>query len=186
MVQNTGGINRLESQILVVEVTNEQTLGCESIGLHVDIGPSDAAEETGFSDIGITADQKSTSVGVDRWETAQMLSDLIKIQEGVLEALDKGSHATQGSLFQLLALEQRLSIFEKSHVIAGDRLNEMLGGRQLTKGNLEVVGIVERVEEILVERMDVLEARETVQNGAEFLGKGLLSELDLSRIESCL
>lgn len=61
----------------------------------------------------------------------------------------------------------------------------MLGGRQLTKGNLEVVGIVERVEEILVEGMDVLEARETVQNGAEFLGKSLLSELDLSRIEGC-
>lgn len=86
-------------------MTNEQTLGCESIGLDIDIGPSDAAEETGFSDIGITADQKSTSVGVDRWETAQMLSDLIKIQEGVLKALDKGSHATQSSLFQLLALE---------------------------------------------------------------------------------
>lgn len=48
-----------------------------------------------------------------------------------------------------------------------------------------MVGIVECVEEILVEWVDVLQTRETVEDGAKLLRKGLLCELDLSCVESC-
>jgi hypothetical protein len=48
-----------------------------------------------------------------------------------------------------------------------------------------MVGIVEGVEEILVEWVDVLQTRETVEDGAKLLRKGLLGELDLSGVESC-
>lgn len=48
-----------------------------------------------------------------------------------------------------------------------------------------MVGIVEGVEEILVEWVDVLQTRETVEDGAKLFRKGLLGELDLSSVESC-
>lgn len=114
-----------------------------------------------------------------------MLANLVEVHEGVLESLEKGGHATEGSPLELLALEERLGIFQKAHVVAGDGLDEVLGGRQLAKGDLEVVGIVEGVEEILVERMDVLESGETLEDGTELLREGFLGELDLSGVESC-
>ena len=36
-----------------------------------------------------------------------------------------------------------------------------------------------------MERVDVLETRETLEDGTKFLGKGLLCEFDLSGVESC-
>lgn len=48
-----------------------------------------------------------------------------------------------------------------------------------------MVGIVECVEEILVEWVNVLQTRETVEDGAKLFRKGLLGELDLSSVESC-
>lgn len=59
----------------------------------------------------------------------------------------------------------------------------MLSGRQLSKSNLEVVGIVQGVEKILVERVDVCEAREAVKDGLDLLGKGLGGVLDFTDVE---
>jgi len=47
-----------------------------------------------------------------------------------------------------------------------------------------MVGIVKSVEQILVERVNVLEARETVKDGGNLLGKGLCGVLDLTNVES--
>jgi hypothetical protein len=169
VIQNTGGIDGLEAEILVVEVTDKQTLCGESIGLNVDIGTSNALEETRLSDVGVTADKQCSSVGVDRRQTAEMLADLIEVHKRVLESLNEGGHATQSGPLELLALEQRLAVLEETDIIAGDGLNQMLGGGHLTEGDSEMVGIVEGVEEILVERMDVLQTRETLEDGAELL-----------------
>jgi hypothetical protein len=46
-----------------------------------------------------------------------------------------------------------------------------------------VVRIVEGVEQILVERMDILQPGETLEDGAEFLGESLLGKLNLASIE---
>lgn len=59
----------------------------------------------------------------------------------------------------------------------------MLSGRQLSKSNLEVVGIVQGVEKILVERVDVCEAREAVKDSLDLLGKGLCGVLDFTDVE---
>ena len=59
----------------------------------------------------------------------------------------------------------------------------MLGGGQLAKGDLEVVRIVEGVEQVLVERMNILQPGETLEDGAELLREGLLGKLDFSSIE---
>ena len=60
----------------------------------------------------------------------------------------------------------------------------MFCGGKLTEGDSEMVGIVKSVEQILVERVNVLEARETVKDGGNLLGKGLCGVLDLTNVES--
>lgn len=73
----------------------------------------------------------------------------------------------------------------------------------MTKGDTEVVGIVKSVHQILVwwildptriaiittggkltERMDILQARESIENVLELLTESLLCILDLSGVES--
>lgn len=46
----------------------------------------------------------------------------------------------------------------------------MLCGRELTKGNAEMVGIVESVEEVLVEGMDFVDSGERLEDAANLLG----------------
>jgi hypothetical protein len=183
VIKDTWGIDSLESQVFVVKMAHKQTLGGESVWLNIHICASDAAEETRLSDVGVPADQKSTGVGINRRQTAQMLANLVKVHEGIFESLNDCSHTTKSSPFELLALEQRLRILDEAHVVSRDGLNQVLGCRQLTESDLEMVGIVQGVEEIFMERMDVLEAGETLEDGAKFLGEGLLGELDLSGVE---
>lgn len=59
----------------------------------------------------------------------------------------------------------------------------MLRGRELAKGYLEVVGVVEGIEEIFVEGVNILETGESIQNKLEFFGESLLREFDFSGVE---
>lgn len=169
MVQNTRSVDSLESKIFVIEVADEQTLGSEGIWLNIDVGSGHTLQEARLSYIGVSADEESSGVGIDRGETAQMLSDLVEVEQWVFQATANSGHATQSGTLQLLALEQRLGVFEQSHIVARYGLDEVLGGGQLTQGNSEMVGIVESVEQILVERMDVLQSWEAVEDQRELL-----------------
>ncbi|KAI6759202.1 hypothetical protein HG530_009882 [Fusarium avenaceum] len=128
MVQNTRGVNGLEAEILVVEVTDEQTLCGKGIRLDIDIGAGDALEETRLSNIGVTADKQCSGVGVDRWQTSEMLADLIEVHEWILESLEESGHATKSGPLELLALEQRLTVLDETDIIARNGLNQVLGG----------------------------------------------------------
>jgi hypothetical protein len=185
VIENTGGIDGLESQILVIKVTNKQTLGGESIGLDIHVGAGDASEEARLANVGVTADEQGPGVGVDGRKTTKMLADLIQIQQRIFQSLDQRGHATEGGPLELLALIERLCVFQEADIISGNGLYQVLGGGHLTKGNLEMVRIVEGVEQILVERVDVLKPGKALEDGAELVGKGLLGELDLSCVESC-
>ena len=46
MVQDTGGVDDLPTQVLVVRVAHEQRLGRESVGLDLNIGTGDLVDET--------------------------------------------------------------------------------------------------------------------------------------------
>lgn len=70
-----------------------------------------------------------------------MLADLVEVQERLLETLDEGGHATQGGALELLALEQALGVFQEADVVARDGLDQVLRGRDLAQGHLEMVGI---------------------------------------------
>ena len=166
-----------------LQVTNVETLGCESVGLDLDIGARDLLQERRLADVGEAGNNEGTGVGVDRRQTAQMLPDLLEVDERVLEPLADCGHATERRLLQLLALEERLSILEQTDVVTCDGLDQRLGRRQLAEGNAEVVCIVEGVEQIAVERVDVDQAREGIDGLREALGEGLGGVLDLARVE---
>ena len=183
VVQNTGGVDGLETQHLVVEVANEQTLGGEGVRLDVDVGTGDVLEERRLSNVGVSANEESAGVGVDRGQTAQMLPDLVEVEKRVLQTLADGGHATKSSALELLALKQTLTILDETHVISGDGLDQTLCGVTLAEGNAEVVGVVESVEQILVERVNVGEAREAVQDSRQLLTEGLCGVFDLAHVE---
>lgn len=112
-----------------------------------------------------------------------MLANLVEIQERVLEALDERGHATKRGSLELLALEKRLAILEQTDVISRNSLNQVLRSGKLAQGDTEMVGIVERVEQVLVERMNVLQSGKAFEDGAELFAKRLLRKLDFSCIE---
>lgn len=114
-----------------------------------------------------------------------MLSDLLEVLEGALQSTCDSGHATKSSTLKLLALEKRLGVFDKADIVASDLLDKMLRGGELAEGDAEVVGVVEGVHERAVEGVDVLETGEGLEDGAQFLGEGLLGELDLTKVEVC-
>jgi hypothetical protein len=109
-----------------------------------------------------------------------MLPHLLQINKGIFQSLADGRHPAQCRPLELLALEQALSIFEKADVVASDSLDKGFGGVQLTESDAEMVRIVQSVEQIAVERVDVLEAREGRDGGGQPLGKRLRRILDFS------
>lgn len=112
MVQHTGGIYCLKSEVLVIEMTNEQAFGCERIWLNVDICSADALQEARLAHIWMAAHQKGSGVRIDRGKTTKMLTDLVEVEKGILQSLANGGHTTERGTLELLALKQRLSIFE--------------------------------------------------------------------------
>jgi len=59
----------------------------------------------------------------------------------------------------------------------------MLGRGYLAEGNPEMIRIVERVHQILVEWMNVLQSREAIENGQELFTESLLRKFHLSGIK---
>ena len=80
-------------------------------------------------------------------------------------------------------MKQGLSILQKPHIVSGHRFDEAFCRVQLAKCNSEVVGIVEGIEQVLVERVDVLQPGEALEDGAELVREGLLGELDFAGVE---
>ena len=91
----------------------------------------------------------------------------------------------QRRALELLALEEGLGIFQQAHVVTRDDFDEMFGSGQLTQSDAEMVGVVEGVEQVFVERMNVLQTRKAAEDERELLGEGLLREFNFSGVEIC-
>ena len=91
-----------------------------------------------------------------------MLTHLLEVHERIFEPPAYRSHAAQGCALELLALEEGLCIFEETDIVSRDGFNEVFSRRELAEGDPEMVSVVERIQEVLVERMYVLKTRKTV------------------------
>ena len=79
-----------------------------------------------------------------------MLTNLLKVDKRVFQTAANGGHATESGTLELLALEQRLGVFNKTNIVAADSLNQVLCRANLSEGNTEMVRIVKSVHQILV------------------------------------
>lgn len=79
MIQNPRCVNNLPSHISIIQVSNEEGFGGESVGLDIDVCACNFVDERGFSDVGVSADEKSASGGVNGGETGDVLTDLFEV-----------------------------------------------------------------------------------------------------------
>ena len=68
----------LPSEVSIVGVADEETLGGEGVRLYFDVGASDLVDERGFAHVGKSRDQDGASIRVDRRQTGQVLTDLVR------------------------------------------------------------------------------------------------------------
>ena len=123
MVQNSGGVNHLPPQVLVVCVTDVQRLGRECVRLDLDIGASDFVDEARLAHVGKAADEEGPCVWIDRRKTTQMLPDLFKVSQALALTLHDGCHSAEGGSFELLASVQRVSVLQQPDVVFRDVVN---------------------------------------------------------------
>jgi hypothetical protein len=142
VVQDTGGVDNLPSQVLVVHVSDKERLCGESIRLDIDVGSSDLVDETTLADIGVTADQKCSSIRVDSGQTVHVLPDLFEVLEGLSLPLHDGGHSTESSSFKLFTSVERVSELDQADVVFGNLGDEVSSGVELSKSKLVVVLVV--------------------------------------------
>ena len=62
-----------------------------------------------------------------------MLAHLLEVHERVFQPPAYRSHSAKRCALELLALEERLCIFEETDIVSGDGLNEVFSSRELAK-----------------------------------------------------
>merc|ERR1712062_184203 len=103
VIQNSRSVDDLPFHVLVVRVSNKQGFGGEGVRLNFNISSGDLVDETGFSHVGKSTNDDCSGVGINAWQTAQMLSDLLQISQTLSLSFHYGGHTSQGSPFELLA-----------------------------------------------------------------------------------
>ena len=131
-----------------------------------------------------------------------MLAHLLEVHKRVFQPPANRSHAAKGCALELLALEERLCVFEETDVISRHGFDEMLSSRELSKGDSEMVGVIKRIQQVLMEGMYVLKTGKPLylgsvtipqlrssstrrtKNQRQLFSKGLLGIFDLACIEA--
>ena len=138
---------------------------------------------------GLTSDDQSPGVGVDGWQPAEVLPDLLQVLQALVLPPHNGCHPTQGSSLQLLTPAgrghdnyneyqhhqvlpvQRITELQEPDVVLGHVINEVPGCVDLTQRQLVMVFVVQNVHKISVERMDVFQLGKVLQDLSQLLGE---------------
>lgn len=180
VIQNTRGIDDLPSKVLVIGVSNVQSLGRERVRRRLDISPGNLVHERTLADVGESTDDQGSGVGIDSGQTVQMLSNLLQEFQRILLTLQDGRHSTERGTLELLGSVQTVGELEQSEVILGNLVDEMSSLVELTEGDLPVLLVVENVEEMHQEWMQVFEDGEFGEDFTDSLVDGVGAELDLN------
>mmetsp|Transcript_19433 Transcript_19433/g.74612 ORF Transcript_19433/g.74612 Transcript_19433/m.74612 type:complete len:651 (-) Transcript_19433:57-2009(-) len=183
VVEDTGGVDDLPWSVLVVSVSDEERLGGEGVGLNVDVGPGDLVDEAALAHVRVSAEDNRPRDGVDRWQTAEMLTYLLQVRQARPLLLHHRAHAAERGLLQSLASVEAVSVLEQTDVVLRQIGNVVARVVQLAQGELVVVPVVQHVHEIGVERVDLVEDREVIEDTRELVVEVLLRILDLPHVE---
>ena len=183
MVQNSGRVDHLPSEIAVVHVPDKQRLCGEGVWLNLDVCTGHFVHEARLSHVGEATNNDGPRVGVDGRQTGEMLPHLLQVLKALVLSLHDGAHAAERSPFQLLTAIETVAEFQQADVVLGHVVDEVLGRVDLPQGQLVVVSVVEDVHEVGVERVDVIQLGKLVQDGGKLVVECLLRELYLSSIK---
>ena len=186
MVEDTGGINHLPAQVLVVQMADKERLGGERVRLHVNVRAGDLVDEGRLADVRVATDEEGAGIGVDGGETGYVLPDLLEVGQRVFLTAHDGSHTTvfvqnsvmfgeikgkgrqsgcmrpekhsptERSALELLAAIQTVTKLEETDVVLRDLVNKVPCRARLAEGELVVVFVVKHVHEGRQERMEIL------------------------------
>ena len=106
MIQDAGRVDNLVARHLVLGVTDEQTLSCERVRLHIDVRARHVVDQARLTNVGETRQDERPRVGVNTGQSTKMLSHFFKVAQTGLELLDESAHATESSSLKLLAAIQ--------------------------------------------------------------------------------
>ena len=104
-------------QIFVIRMSHKQGFCCKSIRLNFNISSGDLVDKTGLSNIGKSANNDGTGVGIDARQPRQMLTYLFQIFQVLLLSLHNGRHSAQRGLFQLFASEKLINLVKNSNSV---------------------------------------------------------------------
>jgi hypothetical protein len=156
MIENSGSIDDLPREIVVEGMTDKERFGSEGIGLHIDFSTRDLVHEAALTDVGVATQDDGARVGIDRRKARQMLAHFFKIgQRGAL-AFDQCTHATQSSSLELLATVERVAVLEQTSIVFTESIDQVAAGVEMAESELVVVAIIENVDQIGIERVDIL------------------------------
>ena len=156
MVEDTGGVNDLPSHVAIVQMTDEEGLCREGVGLNVDVRAGDFVEEGRLAHVRVAADQESAGGGVDRGETGDVFADLLEELEGFVLPLHDSGHTTESSTLELLASVETVTELEEADIVFCNLVDKVPSGAELPEGELVVVLVVENIEERGEEGVEVL------------------------------
>ncbi|EEQ37900.1 conserved hypothetical protein [Clavispora lusitaniae ATCC 42720] len=182
-VQDSRGVDCSETQVLVVKMTHVQGFGGESVRSDLDVGLGNAAQEGRFSHVRVAADKQRSCVGVDGRQTAQVSSHSFQVDQGVLQFLCDGGHSTQSGSFQSLTSVQRSAELQQTHVVSGHLLDQSFRLGHSSQRHFVVVFLIQRVHQVSVERMHVVDVGEPRQHVCELLSKTFSGKLDFSHVK---
>ena len=182
-VQDPGRVQHLPAQVLVVRVPHVDALGGERVRLHLHVRARDFVHERRLADVGVAAHQDGARVGVYARQTGHVLPDLLQVRQRRRVFLHDRAHAPERRAFQLFAAVQRVAVLQQLDVVLRDLVDDVARGVELPERQLVVVLVVQHVEQVGVERVDVVHAREVVQDAAQLLVPARLRELHLAHVE---
>ena len=107
-VQDTRGVNTLNSHILKISVAHIKILSGKRHRRNLNIGPSEFIDKTRLSDIGVAEEKNRWQVRVNGWEPTDVFSDLLQIGERRPYSLNRGTHSTESSYLKSLAPVERI------------------------------------------------------------------------------
>mmetsp|Transcript_45283 Transcript_45283/g.98246 ORF Transcript_45283/g.98246 Transcript_45283/m.98246 type:complete len:420 (-) Transcript_45283:60-1319(-) len=183
VVQDTRGVDNLPPQVVVVHVPDVQRLGGERVGLDLHIGVGHNIHEAGLPDVGVPSHEEGPRVRVDGGQAPQVLSNLLQVHQAALQLLDSSAHAPQRSTLEHFGLVGGVSKLHQLAIILGYGVHHAAHCVHLAQSELVMVPVVEHIAQVRIERVNIVDHREILQDFCELFVECGLRVLDLAHVK---
>ncbi|GIX61628.1 enoyl-CoA hydratase/carnithine racemase [Babesia caballi] len=156
VVQQTGGVDDLPPEVVMVEVAHVEAFRGEAVGLHVHVGLADLVHEAGLAHVGVAGQQEGPGVWVYGGEPRHVLPDVLQVLEAAAQLLYHLGHAPQSGDLERFAPVCGDGELDEAHVLLCDFVEVAASGIAVPQRQLVVVAIVQDIEKVAVEGVDVL------------------------------